>query len=96
MSETPHIDIDYVAKLARINLTDDEKSRFSSQLDSILGYIDKLNELDTDFVAPTAHPHEVFNVWQEDSVSSEMSVEKALSNAPKQRQNMVVVPKVVE
>ncbi len=96
MSETPHIDIDYVAKLARINLTNDEKAKFSNQLDSILGYIEKLNELNTDEVEPTAHPHEVFNVWQEDVVKSEMSVEKALSNAPKQRQNMVVVPKVVE
>ncbi|MEM9158897.1 MAG: Asp-tRNA(Asn)/Glu-tRNA(Gln) amidotransferase subunit GatC [Verrucomicrobiota bacterium] len=96
MPETPHVDIDYVAKLARIDLSDEEKSKFSGQLESILGYIEKLNELDTDNVEPTAHPHPVENVWQEDLVSSELPVEEALKNAPAQRQNMIVVPKVVE
>ena len=96
MSETSHIDIDYVAKLARIALSDEEKTKFSNQLESILGYIEKLNELDTENVEPTAHPNPVENVWQEDVVTSELPVEEALKNAPKQRQNMIVVPKVVE
>lgn len=90
------IDIDYVANLARIALTDTEKSKFSAQLDSILGYIEKLEELDTSSVEPTAHPHEVFNVWDEDRVASKLSVEEALGNAPEQRQNQIVVPKIVE
>ena len=59
MSETPHIDIDKVADLARIALSDEEKTRFSSQLDSILGYVEKLGELDTSDVQPMAHPHSV-------------------------------------
>jgi len=96
MSDTEKIDIEYVAKLARIALSDEEKAKFSEQLGSILGYIEKLEELDTEGVEPTAHPYPMENVWQEDVVSSELSVEAALQNAPKQRQNMIVVPKVVE
>tara|TARA_B110000495_G_C22927160_1_gene541903 strand:+ start:595 stop:885 length:291 start_codon:yes stop_codon:yes gene_type:complete len=96
MSDTEKIDIEYVAKLARIALSEEEKAKFSEQLGSILGYIEKLEELNTEGVEPTAHPHPMENIWQEDVVSSELSVEAALQNAPKQRQNMVVVPKVVE
>ena len=96
MSDKPHINIDYVAKLARIALSDEEKSKLSGQLDSILGYVEKLNELDTSNIEPTAHPHPVYNVWQEDIVASEMPVEEALRNAPAQRNNMIVVPKVVD
>lgn len=96
MSETRHIDIDRVAELARIALTSEEKAKFSSQLETILGYIDKLNELDTSDVEPTAHPHSVENVWREDKTELQMPTSDALRNAPKQRQNMFVVPKVVE
>ncbi|MDQ8179824.1 Asp-tRNA(Asn)/Glu-tRNA(Gln) amidotransferase subunit GatC [Pelagicoccus sp. SDUM812005] len=96
MSEEKHIDIDYTAKLARINLTDAEKEKLSAQLDSIIGYVEKLEELDTDGVEPTAHPHPVYNVWQEDQVQEGLSIEEALKNAPAQRDNMIVVPKVVD
>lgn len=96
MSEQTHIDIDYTAKLARINLTAEEKERLSGQLDSIIGYVEKLEELDTSDVEPTAHPHPVYNVWQEDVVSSELSVDEALRNAPAKRDNMIIVPKVVD
>lgn len=96
MPEKTHIDIDYTAKLARINLTEEEKAKFSKQLDSIIGYVDKLDELDTSGVEPTAHPHPVENVWQEDVVTSSLPVEEALRNAPAQRNNMIVVPKVVD
>ncbi len=96
MSEEKHIDIDYTAKLARINLTDEEKEKLSGQLDSIIGYVEKLEELNTDGVEPTAHPHPVYNVWQEDEVRGALSVEEALKNAPAQRDNMIVVPKVVD
>lgn len=96
MSEKKHIDIEYTAKLARINLTDAEKLKLSEQLDSIIGYVEKLEELDTTGVEPTAHPHPVYNVWQEDVVQGQLSVEEALRNAPAQRDNMIVVPKVVD
>jgi len=90
------IDIDYTAKLARISLSEQEKHKFSSQLSSIIGYVEKLDELDTDAVEPTAHPYPLCNVWQEDVVSSEMPVEESLRNAPAVRDNMIVVPKVVD
>lgn len=96
MSEGKQIDIDYTAKLARINLSDDEKVKLAGQLNSIIGYMEKLDELDTSGVEPTAHPHPVYNVWQEDEVRGELSVEEALKNAPAQRDNMVIVPKVVD
>lgn len=96
MADEKHIDIEYTAKLARINLSDEEKQTFTAQLDSIIGYVEKLEELDTEGVEPTAHPHPVKNVWQEDVVSSDLPVEAAMKNAPAQRQNMFVVPKVVD
>lgn len=96
MPEEQSIDIQKVANLARIALTDEEKSKLSGQLDSILGYINKLNELDTGNVDPTAHPHSVYNVWREDKADGELPIEEALKNVPEQRQNMIVVPKVVE
>lgn len=96
MASKPHIDIEYTARLARIALTDEEKARLSSQLESILGYIEKLDELDTSDVEPTAHPHSVVNVWQEDVAAEAMSVEAALMNAPERRHDMIVVPKIVE
>lgn len=96
MADEHHIDIDKVAELARIALTAEEKAKFSTQLESILGYIDKLDELDTSNVEPTAHPHSVENVWRDDKAESELPTSEALKNAPKQRNNMFVVPKVVE
>lgn len=96
MAEETHIDIEYVAKLARINLTEAEKAKFSQQLDSILGYVEKLEELDTSGVEPMAHPHSMPNVWQEDVVGGSLTVEEALQNAPAKRNNMIIVPKVVD
>ncbi len=96
MSDTSNIDIEYLSRLARISLSDEEKAKFSSDLNSILGYIEKLSELDTEGVEPTAHPHPVTNVWQEDIVKEGFTPEEAMSNAPASRQNMIIVPKVVE
>ncbi|MEX2381087.1 MAG: Asp-tRNA(Asn)/Glu-tRNA(Gln) amidotransferase subunit GatC [Opitutales bacterium] len=96
MADITHIDIDYVANLARIALTDEEKATFSSQLEDVLKYIEKLNALDISGVEPTAHAFSVENVWMEDKAEPGLPVEEALRNAPVIRQNMVVVPKVVE
>lgn len=96
MSQPHTIDIDYVANLARIALTDEEKALFSGQLDQVLTYIEKLNTLDVSGVEPTAHAFPVKNVWGEDKAGPTLPVEVALKNAPAARQNMVVVPKVVE
>ncbi|MEZ7843894.1 MAG: Asp-tRNA(Asn)/Glu-tRNA(Gln) amidotransferase subunit GatC [Opitutales bacterium] len=97
MSETPHIDIDYVANLARLDLSDDEKSKLGTQLDDILGYFDKLIAVDVAGVEPMAHAHRVFNVWREgDEPGPTYAPEVLLNMAPEQRDNQVVVPKVVE
>ncbi|MGB0743406.1 MAG: Asp-tRNA(Asn)/Glu-tRNA(Gln) amidotransferase subunit GatC [Opitutales bacterium] len=97
MSDTPHIDIDYVANLARIELTDEEKLKLGSQLDDILGYFDKLNAVDVDGVEPMAHAHPVTNVWREgDEPGPTYSPEVLTKMAPDFRENQVVVPKVVE
>ena len=96
MSSDSDINIDYVANLARLALTDEEKARFTRQLGDILHYVEKLKGVDVSGVEPMAHASPVFNVWQEDVARPGLSVEAALRNAPAQRQNMIVVPKVVE
>ena len=65
MSEIPQIDIDYVAKLARLDMSEEEKSKLGAQLDDILGYFDKLKSVDVEGVEPMAHAHRVTNVWRE-------------------------------
>ena len=97
MSETPHIDIDYVANLARIELSEEEKAKLGGQLDDILGYFEKLNAVDVSGVAPMAHARPVFNVWRQgDEAGPTYSPEVLKKMAPEFRENQVVVPKVVE
>lgn len=96
MSDTEKIDIDYVANLARIQLSQDEKEKFSEQLGDVLKYFEKLNEVDVSDVEPMAHAFDHYNVWRNDDVGEPLAVEEALKNAPSQRQNQIVVPKVVE
>jgi aspartyl-tRNA(Asn)/glutamyl-tRNA(Gln) amidotransferase subunit C len=88
--------LDHVASLARIDLTDDEKARFARQLGDVLAYVAQLNEVDVSGVEPTAHAFPVVNVWAEDVAEPGLPVEDALRNAPERRDNMFVVPKVVE
>ena len=90
------IDINHIAKLARINLTEQEKERFASQLGDVLNHIAELKEVDVSGIEPTAHASPVYNVWSEDIAKPGLSVTEALLNAPAQRDNMIVVPKVVE
>lgn len=96
MSETAHMDVDYVARLARIELSAAEKERFSGQLDRILDYFDKLNAVDVSGVEPMAHATPLYNVWREDVAIQGFKPEEALGNAPAQRENQIVVPKVVD
>ena len=96
MPKAEDFNLDHVANLARINLTVDEKTRFASQLGDVLTYIAQLNEVNVDGVEPTAHAFPVVNVWADDVPEAGLSVEDALRNAPEKRDNMFVVPKVVE
>lgn len=96
MSAPADLNIDHVAKLARIALTPEEKATFSQQLGQVLHHIEQLGKLDVSGVEPSAHAFAVHNVWQNDVARPGLSVEQALRNAPAQRDNMIAVPKVVE
>jgi aspartyl-tRNA(Asn)/glutamyl-tRNA(Gln) amidotransferase subunit C len=96
MATKNDLDIDHLARLARLALTPEEKERFSAQLGDILAYVEHLKEVDVAGVEPSAHAYAVYNVWREDVPGEALPVEKALLNAPAQRDNMIVVPKVVE
>lgn len=96
MSNAPQLDIEHVAKLARMALAPDEKARFAQQLGDVLHHIAQLEKVDVAGIEPMAHAAPVFNVWAEDAARPGLPVELALRNAPAQRDHMVVVPKVVE
>lgn len=88
--------ISYLEKLGRIRLTDEEKEKAVIDLSSILGYIDKLNELDTDSVEPLSHAFPITNVFREDVVTNSDRRDAILSNAPAQKDGSFKVPKTVE
>ena len=96
MSSPAALNIDRVAELARLALTPAEKARFSSQLGSVLNHIEQLAKIDVTGIEPTAHAFPISNVWAEDIAQPGLPVERALQNAPAQRDHMIVVPKVVE
>ncbi|HMD60859.1 MAG TPA: Asp-tRNA(Asn)/Glu-tRNA(Gln) amidotransferase subunit GatC [Opitutaceae bacterium] len=96
MPQPVDIKLDHVANLARLDLTPEEKARFATQLGDVLAYVALLNEVDVGGVEPTAHAFPVVNVWAEDVPEAGLSPEDALRNAPEKRDNMFVVPKVVE
>ena len=88
--------IQYVANLARLALTPDEEERLSGQLNNILGYIEKLKEVDVSQVEPTAHAFPLVNVMRPDVVTGSLPQDEALRNAPSQAGGLFVVPKAVE
>lgn len=90
------IDVSYVAHLARISLSSEEGQKLGAQLGQILGYIEKLNELDVSQVEPTAHAIPLVNVTRPDEIRASLSNEDALRNAPAQANGLFVVPKIVE
>lgn len=96
MSFAPELNIDHVAKLARLALTPEEKTEFARQLGDVLHHIEQLRKVDVTGVEPSAHAFAVHNVWADDVARPGLSVEQALRNAPAQRDNMIAVPKVVE
>jgi len=89
-------EVEYVAHLARLEITPREKEKFTAQLNDILGYIDKLNELDTQGVEPMSHAIAVTNVFREDNIVESIGTEKSLANAPDARGEFFRVPKVID
>jgi len=92
----PEIDIKYVAHLARLHLTPDEEKKLGAQLDGILGYIEKLKELDVTGVEPTAHAVPMVNVTRTDEIRPSLPHDDALRNAPAKASGLFIVPKIVE
>ncbi|MDE2483745.1 MAG: Asp-tRNA(Asn)/Glu-tRNA(Gln) amidotransferase subunit GatC [candidate division NC10 bacterium] len=89
-------EVEHVARLARLELTAEEKERMRAQLDSILSYIDKLNELDTSAVEPTSHVLPMTNVFRKDEVTPSVAQEAALANAPDRHDLFFRVPRILE
>ncbi|HIG30249.1 MAG TPA: Asp-tRNA(Asn)/Glu-tRNA(Gln) amidotransferase subunit GatC [Verrucomicrobiales bacterium] len=90
------INVQYVAELARIRLTEEEETRFGGQLSQILEYVDKLNQLDVEGIDPMTHAVPLVNVTRKDEVQPSLSNELALKNAPASLNGLFKVPKIVE
>jgi aspartyl-tRNA(Asn)/glutamyl-tRNA(Gln) amidotransferase subunit C len=90
------IDVKYVAHLARLSLTPEEEQKMAAQLGSVLGYIEKLKEVDVTGVEPTAHAFPMVNVTRRDELQPSISNEEALRNAPASANGLFIVPKIVE
>src|SRR5947209_7765880 len=88
-------DVRHVAMLARLDLKDDALARLTGQLEPILGYINKLKEVDTSGVEPMAHALPLHNVLREDVVEPSLPLEKVLRNAPETDGPFFKVPKVI-
>ncbi len=88
-------DVEHVAKLAKLKLTEEEKTAYQEKLDAILQYMQQLQELDTTGVAPTTHVLPLENVMRQDEVGVCLPREKALSNAPEPEDGYFRVPRIM-
>jgi aspartyl-tRNA(Asn)/glutamyl-tRNA(Gln) amidotransferase subunit C len=91
-----NISIEHLSRLARLSLTEEEKSRYGNQLDNILQYVEKLNELDTEGIEPTSHVISISNVMREDTLRPSLDRDDALMNAPDKTDAFYRVPKIIE
>ncbi len=90
------IDVAYVAELARLELTADEQAVFQSQLENIVGYVEKITSVDVTEVPPTLHGREKVNAFREDAVRPSLERGLVLKNAPKASETEFMLPKIVE
>jgi aspartyl-tRNA(Asn)/glutamyl-tRNA(Gln) amidotransferase subunit C len=89
-------DIQYTARLARMELSSTEAETFQRQLQGILGYVEKLKEVNVEGVAPMHHTASVLNVLRSDAEEAGLTQKEALQNAPRQASNLFIVTKVIE
>lgn len=89
-------EIEHIAVLSRLSLSEEEKEVFGPQLSSILGYMEKLNELDTGDIEPTSHVLPLNNVMRDDAPGASLPREEALNNAPARTDKFYRVPKIIE
>ena len=88
-------DVEKIAELARLKFSDEELGSFTPQMNEILSYMDKLNELDTENVEPLSHPVEQKNVFRDDEMKPSIPIKEALKNAPSKDEHHFIVPKVI-
>ena len=88
--------VEHVARLARLELTLGEKELFAGQMEAILGYVEKLNGVNTEGIVPTSHAVPMENAFREDTIQTSIGLEKALANAPDRAGSFFAVPKVIE
>jgi len=96
VAKITRVEVEHVARLARLELSEDEKERMTAQLDAILGYIDKLNALDTSQVEPTTTVIPMVSVMRDDVVRPSLDREAALANAPDREAEFFRVPRIIE
>ena len=88
-------DVKKIAELARLEFSETEIENYTTEMNKILGYVEKLSELDTKDVEPLSHPIENSNIFREDSIKVSTDRVKALSNAPDKTSEHIKVPKVI-
>jgi len=96
MAKSTDLDVGYVSKLARVNLSDEETQLFQKQLADALRYAEKLSAVDVGHVESAAHAVPMFNVFREDEPRDWFTAEEALANAPQKANQLFIVTKVVE
>lgn len=89
-------DVEHIALLSRLSLTEEEKERYQKELSSILDYVNKLKEINTDDIIPTAHVIDLKNVFREDEVIPSMDRDKVLANAKEKQNGCFKVPRIIE
>jgi aspartyl-tRNA(Asn)/glutamyl-tRNA(Gln) amidotransferase subunit C len=90
------VEVEHVARLARLDLSETELDTFTVQMDAILAYVEKLNALDTEGIVPTSHAVPMENAFREDLLVPSIGVENAVANAPNHAESFFRVPKVIE
>lgn len=88
-------EVEHIANLARIELTEEEKRSFTEQFNTILEYFEIINDLDTEDVPPTSHVIDVTNAFREDQVSPSLAIEDVLKNASKKERGFFKAPKII-
>jgi aspartyl-tRNA(Asn)/glutamyl-tRNA(Gln) amidotransferase subunit C len=89
-------EVEYVAHLARLQLSPEQAESFTARLDEILNYFEKLKELDTTNIEPTSHSIPMVNAFREDKVRPSLEIEEALQNAPEKEGGFFKVPRIIE
>jgi aspartyl-tRNA(Asn)/glutamyl-tRNA(Gln) amidotransferase subunit C len=96
MSKITREEVEHVAHLARLRIPDNQMEMFTDQMNDILVYMEKLQQIDTKDVEPTSHAVPLPTAWREDVIEPSLDPEKALANAPDREDQFIVVPRVIE